>query len=47
MLYAYTRICSIGRKADLSPEDLAKARKTTKIQLKHEKERKLGKLLLR
>eukprot|EP00095_Tigriopus_kingsejongensis_P010442 maker-scaffold294_size218657-snap-gene-1.25 protein:Tk10442 transcript:maker-scaffold294_size218657-snap-gene-1.25-mRNA-1 annotation:"arginyl-trna synthetase" len=47
MLYAYTRICSIGRAANLSQADIVKARKTTPVSLDHEKELKLGKLLVR
>merc|ERR1712080_94984 len=46
MLYAYTRIRSIARTAKVSEEQL-KAAKTEGLQLDHEKEIKLGKLLLR
>ncbi len=47
MLYAYTRICSIARTANISKEAMSKARETTEIKLEHEKELKLGKLLSR
>jgi len=47
MLYAYTRISSISRKANLSAAAIAEARKTTPVALEHEKELKLGKLLCR
>ena len=47
MLYAYTRISSISRKANLGAEAIEKARRTTPVSLEHEKELKLGKLLLR
>jgi len=49
MLYAYTRIRSIARTAKVSDEELARIRKEKKISvsLNHEKEIKLGKLLLR
>ncbi|TRY73938.1 hypothetical protein TCAL_01506 [Tigriopus californicus] len=47
MLYAYTRICSIGRAANLSAQDVAQARSTETVSLEHEKELKLGKLLTR
>jgi arginyl-tRNA synthetase len=47
MLYANTRICSIARKANLSDKDIAAARKNTPVSLDHEKELKLGKMLLR
>jgi len=49
MLYAYTRIRSIARTAQVSDEQLAKIRKekNLSVSLKHEKELKLGKLLLR
>lgn len=48
MLYAYTRICSIARKANLKPADIeAEKKKGTKIAISHEKEVKLAKLLLR
>jgi len=46
MLYAYTRIRSIARTAKVTEEQLAEAKKTG-LQLEHEKELKLGKLLLR
>lgn len=47
MLYAYTRIRSIARTAKVSQEQLDKARKEDGLKLEHEKELKLGKLLLR
>ena len=47
MLYAYTRICSIARNANLSRKDIEAAKETTQVVLSHEKELKLGKLLLR
>ena len=47
MLYAYTRISSISRKANLDAEAIAEARRTTPVALEHDKELKLGKLLLR
>lgn len=49
MLYAYTRIRSISRTAKVSEEQLKKIRVEEKIgvSLSHEKELKLGKLLLR
>ncbi len=47
MLYAYTRICSIARTANVSKETMDKARATLSISLAHEKEQKLGRLLSR
>jgi arginyl-tRNA synthetase len=47
MLYAYTRICSIARNANLSQSDIDAAKSKTSVALNHEKELKLGKLLLR
>jgi len=49
MLYAYTRIRSIARTAKVSDEQLKKIREEQKVSvsLTHEKELKLGKLLLR
>jgi len=49
MLYAYTRIRSIARTAKVTDEELTKIRleKKMKVSLVHEKELKLGKLLLR
>ena len=47
MLYAYTRISSISRKANLDAKAIAEARRTTPVALEHDKELKLGKLLLR
>ncbi|CAB4066735.1 RARS [Lepeophtheirus salmonis] len=47
MLYAYTRIRSIARNANLSDDDLKSAASSTEISLSHEKEFKLSKLLLR
>merc|ERR1719342_496409 len=46
MLYAYTRIRSIARTAKVTEEQL-KTAKTEGLKLEHEKEIKLGKLLLR
>merc|ERR1712098_215166 len=46
MLYAYTRIRSIARTAQVTEEQLKEARKEG-LKLDHEKEIKLGKLLLR
>merc|ERR1712018_479315 len=46
MLYAYTRIRSIARTAQVTEEQLKEARKDG-LNLDHEKEVKLGKLLLR
>ncbi len=47
MLYAYTRICSIARTAGLGKADMEKLRGEHTIELEHEKEIKLGKLLSR
>jgi len=46
MLYAYTRIRSIARTAQVTEEQLTTAKKAG-LRLEHEKEVKLGKLLLR
>ena len=46
MLYAYTRIRSIARTANVTKEQLEQAKKQG-FKLEHEKELKLGKLLLR
>eukprot|EP00092_Neocalanus_flemingeri_P029483 GFUD01032013.1.p1 GENE.GFUD01032013.1~~GFUD01032013.1.p1 ORF type:complete len:664 (-),score=183.96 GFUD01032013.1:178-2169(-) len=46
MLYAYTRIRSIARTAKVTEQQLVEARKGG-LKLEHEKELKLGKLLLR
>jgi len=46
MLYAYTRIRSIARTANVTEKQLEEAKKEG-IKLEHEKEIKLGKLLLR
>jgi len=46
MLYAYTRIRSIARTAKVTDEQLTEAKKVG-LKLEHEKELKLGKLLLR
>merc|ERR1719154_424662 len=46
MLYAYTRIRSTSRTANVTEEQLVKAKKDG-LTLDHEKEMKLGKLLLR
>ena len=45
MLYAYTRICSIARNANLSSDKILADK--TEVSLEHEKEMKLAKLLLR
>merc|ERR1719309_936437 len=47
MLYAYTRIRSIARTAKVGQDRLDKAKAEVGIKLDHEKELKLGKLLLR
>lgn len=47
LLYAYTRIRSIARLANISDEALHKAAQETKVTLQHEKEWKLGKCILR
>ncbi|KAJ8968963.1 hypothetical protein NQ317_018327 [Molorchus minor] len=47
LLYAYTRIKSIARTANLTPEKIRELSKTHQITLEHDKEWKLGKVLLR
>ncbi|OCT87804.1 arginine--tRNA ligase, cytoplasmic [Xenopus laevis] len=47
LLYAYTRIRSIARLANISDDDLHKAAKETEVTLEHEKEWKLSKCILR
>uniref|UniRef100_A0A8D0B9I0 Arginine--tRNA ligase, cytoplasmic n=1 Tax=Salvator merianae TaxID=96440 RepID=A0A8D0B9I0_SALMN len=47
LLYAFTRIRSIARLANINEETLEKAARTTEIILDHEKEWKLGKCILR
>ncbi|KAM5171266.1 arginine--tRNA ligase, cytoplasmic [Mantella aurantiaca] len=47
LLYAYTRIRSIARLANISDEALHKAAQETEVTLQHEKEWKLGKCILR
>ncbi|XP_044736592.1 probable arginine--tRNA ligase, cytoplasmic [Chrysoperla carnea] len=47
LLYAYTRIKSIARNANLTPEQLKELSQKTSVSLAHEKEWKLGKVLLR
>ncbi|GJQ75343.1 Aats-arg [Trypoxylus dichotomus] len=47
LLYAYTRIRSIARNANYTPEKIKEIAKTSTISLEHEKEWKLGKVLLR
>lgn len=47
LLYAYTRIRSIARTANFSPNDIQELAKTASVSLEHEKEWKLGKVLLR
>ncbi|XP_068133516.1 arginine--tRNA ligase, cytoplasmic [Hyperolius riggenbachi] len=47
LLYAFTRIRSISRLANITNEALHKAAQETKVTLQHEKEWKLGKCILR
>ncbi|KAF2895360.1 hypothetical protein ILUMI_10814 [Ignelater luminosus] len=47
LLYAYTRIRSIARTANYTPEKVMELSKSVSISLEHEKEWKLGKVLLR
>lgn len=47
LLYAYTRIRSIARNANLTAAQLKEAAQNTPVSLEHEKEWKLGKTLLR
>lgn len=47
LLYAFTRIRSIARLANLDEATLKRAAETTVVQLDHEKEWKLGKCILR
>ncbi|XP_056372463.1 arginine--tRNA ligase, cytoplasmic isoform X1 [Hyla sarda] len=47
LLYAFTRIRSIARLANISDEQLRKTSRETEISLQHEKEWKLGKCILR
>lgn len=47
LLYAFTRIRSIARLANVDEETLQKAARETKIVLEHEKEWKLGRCILR
>uniref|UniRef100_A0A1Y1NH99 Probable arginine--tRNA ligase, cytoplasmic n=1 Tax=Photinus pyralis TaxID=7054 RepID=A0A1Y1NH99_PHOPY len=47
LLYAYTRICSIARNANYTPEKVKELINAVSISLDHEKEWKLGKVLLR
>ncbi|XP_054288013.1 arginine--tRNA ligase, cytoplasmic-like [Macrosteles quadrilineatus] len=47
LLYAYTRICSIARNANITVSELEQAANTTPVAITHEKEWKLAKLLLR
>uniref|UniRef100_A0A8C5UQH5 Arginine--tRNA ligase, cytoplasmic n=1 Tax=Microcebus murinus TaxID=30608 RepID=A0A8C5UQH5_MICMU len=47
LLYAFTRIRSIARLANIDEEMLQKAARETKINLDHEKEWKLGRCILR
>ncbi|XP_029942484.1 arginine--tRNA ligase, cytoplasmic [Salarias fasciatus] len=47
LLYAFTRIRSIARLADLDEAALRTAAETCEVQLEHEKEWKLGKCILR
>lgn len=47
LLYAYTRIQSIARSANYTPDKIKQLSQTESISLEHEKEWKLGKILLR
>ncbi|CAH2009170.1 unnamed protein product [Acanthoscelides obtectus] len=47
LLYAFTRIRSIARTANFTPEKIKELSKKENISLEHEKEWKLGKVLLR
>lgn len=47
LLYALTRIRSIARTANFSPDQIRKAAETTPLSLEHEKEWKLAKVLLK
>lgn len=47
LLYALTRIRSIARTANITPEELRKRAHDTPISLQHEKEWKLAKVLLK
>uniref|UniRef100_A0A1B6CD65 Probable arginine--tRNA ligase, cytoplasmic n=1 Tax=Clastoptera arizonana TaxID=38151 RepID=A0A1B6CD65_9HEMI len=47
LLYAYTRICSIARNANVNPEQLRQSIDQVHISLDHEKEWKLAKVLLK
>jgi len=47
LLYAYTRIKSIARKADVSEEQLRDYAKSSAFEISHEKELKLSKTLLK
>nr|CAI5827354.1 unnamed protein product [Callosobruchus analis] len=47
LLYAYTRIKSIARTANFTPEKIRELSKKESLPLDHEKEWKLGKVLLR
>nr|CAD7265752.1 unnamed protein product [Timema shepardi] len=47
LLYAFTRICSIARTANISPEQILDAANNLPMSLQHDKEWKLAKALLR
>ncbi|KAF7282436.1 hypothetical protein GWI33_002666 [Rhynchophorus ferrugineus] len=47
LLYAYTRIKSIARNAKFTPDNIKELSKTYQVSLEHEKEWKLGKVLVR
>lgn len=47
LLYAYTRIRSIARRAQLTADQIKMAAQSTTIGLEHDKELKLGKVLIR
>lgn len=44
LLYAYTRICSIARNANISVSQLEQASETTAVAIQHDKEWKLAKV---
>lgn len=44
LLYAYTRIKSIARNANISPEQIKEAASSLSLELAHEKEWKLAKV---
>lgn len=46
LLYAYTRICSIARNANITAAELEKAANTTPVAINHDKEWKLAKVII-